>query len=160
MTTQAKAVSSAFPELLAPSRTMQLHRQSCCSSMWSGFWWWDVWRDILRGGKWFQASLWESVPRLMACSVWWPSCRRRWQTEENSRICQREISQWICEAWKPTQCDPYGKRSRICFVPGERQLYKGSGEVEEGYSTGQKGKALLTLQDAVTEQVWGSGYLR
>lgn len=64
--------------------------------MWSGFWLWDVWRDILRGGKWFQASLWESVSRLMPCSVWWPSCRRRWQTEENSRICQRGIGQWNC----------------------------------------------------------------
>lgn len=56
-----------------------------------------------------------------------------------------ELYAAICDAWKPTQCGHYGNRSRTCFVSGERQLYKGSREGEEGYSTGQKGRALLML---------------
>lgn len=55
-----------------------------------------------------------------------------------------ELYSALSDAWKTTEHACYGKRSRICFVPGERQLYKGSREVEEGYSTELKGKALLT----------------
>lgn len=80
-----------------PVETVQLHRQRCCSSTWPPrFLFVGSMKGHSERWKVVPSSLWESVTRLMTCSVWWPSCRRRWQTEENSITCQREIGQWSC----------------------------------------------------------------